>query len=70
MDFEVRRIAGRFMHLDEGTLKMMILEMKAVLRSMGAVGPDELGVPVSRNLPLWMEAEFLDNVINIEMDSK
>lgn len=69
MEYMVKKIDGRFRHLDEATLKMMRLEFKCLIKSWGGVGPDELGVPVDNGLPLWAEVEFLDNVVQFELES-
>ena len=69
MEFMVRKFSGRFQNLDEATLQMMRLELKTLLKSWGAVGPGELGAPVDGgNIPLWMEVEFLDNIVQFELD--
>jgi len=68
MQYLVRSITGRFKNLDEPTLKMMRLEMTMLLKSWGAKGPHEVGFEVQDGFPLWAEVEFLDNIIQFELE--
>lgn len=69
MEYMVKKIEGRFKHLKESILKQMQMELKFLLKSWGAVGPEELGIPAEQGgLPLWAEVEFLDNIVQFEME--
>lgn len=70
MEYGIRRISGRFKHLDKLTLEQMRVDLKRLLKTWGALGPDELGgiIPISNSLPLWMEVEFLDDVVQFELE--
>lgn len=60
-------IKGRFRDWDEEELEQLYYRQKRVLKSFGALGPDDLGLPVIDDLPLWALVEFQDNVIRFEM---
>lgn len=68
MEYLVRKITGRFKELDEKTLCRIRIELKMLLNSWGAVGPDDLGAPTDGGLPLWAEVEFLDNIVQFELE--
>lgn len=68
MEYIAKRITGRFKEMDERILEKMRLEMKCLLKSWGAVGPDEMGHLTEERLPLWAEVEFLDNIIQFELE--
>ena len=68
MEYTVSKMTGRFQHLDKSTLETMRLELKMLLKSWGAVGPVVGQFEGSPELPLWMEVEFLDNIVKFEME--
>lgn len=71
MKYSVHQITGRFRHLDVKTLEALRFKYKSLLKSWGAVGPEELGsalIDKNKEFPLWAEVEFLDNVIQFEFE--
>ena len=69
MEYITREITGRFKHLSENQLKEIKTHLKMILKKWGGIGPDELGRDIlSGELPLWVEVEFLDNVVRFEIE--
>ena len=68
MEYMCRRIMGRFREIDEKTLQKMCLEMKCLLKSWGAMGP-VINYCGDDKLPLWAEVEFLDNIVQFELEN-
>lgn len=68
MEYEVREFTGRFKELGSDVLERMRNQLKSLLKSWGAVGPEETGIPVNGGMPLWMEVEFLDNIVQFEIE--
>lgn len=72
MEYIVKQFEGRFKHLDRVTLEHMRLQLKCLLKSWGAKGPEDFGDALltqpEGGLPLWMEVEFLDNIVQFEME--
>lgn len=67
MEYMARRITGKFRHLDENLLARMKFELKCLLKSWGMVGPEDFGEPSHEKFPLWAEVEFLDNIVQFEI---
>jgi hypothetical protein len=66
--YTVRKITGRFRKLEERKLEEMRVRLEKLLASWGAVTIDEMGISSDGEYPLWMEVEFLDNIVQYEMD--
>lgn len=67
MEYVVRKISGRFKHLDDILLTKMKLNLKCLLKSWGAASQEDMGIQMDAGLPLWAEVEFLDNVVQFEL---
>jgi hypothetical protein len=68
MEYLINKISGRFRHLDEATLRQMRLELKCLLSSWGSVSGSFPHADPADPMPLWVEVEFLDNIVQFEME--
>lgn len=68
MEYIVKKISGRFKHFDKPKLEMMKFCMIAIIRSWGGI-PHDMRIIHEDDLPLWAEVEFLDNIIQFEMEN-
>lgn len=68
MEYMVRKMTGRYMHLDKPALEMMRMEFKKLLEEWGASEMDDHEIFVEDDMPLWAEVEFLDNIIQFELE--
>ncbi len=69
MDYTIQQITGRFMNFDETTLRQIRSDLKAILKKWGAMGPEDFpDIPVEP-MPLWAEVEFLDNIVQFELEN-
>jgi len=57
----VKPFEGRYRNLTEGEQRECLEVMQAGIRALGGRIPPDMGQP------LWLQAEFLENVINFEL---
>lgn len=58
---------NKYCSLTEEALCELYDEQRRILRSLGAIGFDELAIPVIHNAPLWKMVEELDDMIRQEV---
>lgn len=63
MEYEFRKITGRYTHLDMSALERRKLRCVNILKSLGSATSVDIAM---LGLPLWAEVEFLENIVEFE----
>ena len=63
MEYEMRKITGRYSHLEMASLERKKLKYVNLLKSLGSATSVDIAM---LGLPLWAEVEFLENIVEFE----